>query len=155
MKTGYKEMLRNRVPLVVDIALKYCKAKDRWINHVYDNYIKMFVEKNDRKHVTRILLGIQKGKSKNFNFHNTIFWDQFGLSNDEIKYWNWVESWVNWFEKTYLYIENAYNIDHISGKYNKSSFKTYINEKYLSSMNESDKNKLSDYIIRMLEETNK
>ena len=28
-KTGYKEMLRDRVPFVVDLALKWCKSKTK------------------------------------------------------------------------------------------------------------------------------
>ena len=38
--TGYKGMLRDRCPQVVNYALKWQKAKERWINHTYDKFIK-------------------------------------------------------------------------------------------------------------------
>ena len=40
-KQGYKEMLRDRCPEVVNFALKWCKAKERWINHVYDCFVRI------------------------------------------------------------------------------------------------------------------
>ena len=53
--TSYKEMLRDRVPLFVDLALKWCKAKEIWINHVYNNFINIYVDKDQRYHATSVL----------------------------------------------------------------------------------------------------
>ena len=38
-KLGYKEMLRDRCPKMVNYALKWRKAKEKWIDHVYSNFI--------------------------------------------------------------------------------------------------------------------
>lgn len=87
-------MLRDRVPLFVDLALKWCKAKEIWINHVYNNFINIYVEKDQRYHATRIVLGISS-KYRNFDFNKTIAWDN--LTNEEKESWESVETWVNWF----------------------------------------------------------
>lgn len=71
-KQGYKEMLRDRCPEVVNFALKWCKAKERWINHVYDCFVRIVgdevlengtiksTKKDNKKQVTRVLLGLKK-----------------------------------------------------------------------------------------------
>lgn len=92
--TSYKEMLRDRVPLFVDLALKWCKAKEIWINHVYNNFINIYVEKDQRYHATRIVLGISS-KYRNFDFNKTIAWDN--LTDEEKESWESVETWVSWF----------------------------------------------------------
>ena len=48
MNTSYREMLRDRVPTVVSFALKWCKAKNAWIEHAYENSIGIYTEKKDR-----------------------------------------------------------------------------------------------------------
>lgn len=110
---GYKGMLRDRCPKVVDYALKWQKAKERWIDHAYVNFIKFYVDKNERNHATRIILGIAKFY-RNFDFDKSIDWDN--LSKEEEKYWKRISSWVNWFMQTYAYIENAYKISRDNGK---------------------------------------
>lgn len=109
MKTGYKEMLRDRITKMqaVDLALKYCKAKTKWIDYVYNRYIKIFVSKEHRNQTVRIILGIS-GKYRNFDFHTTIDWDnlEFEQRTEEIKYWKRVEEWVKWFSDSLAYIED-------------------------------------------------
>lgn len=112
VKTGYKEMLRDRCPIVVDWALKWCKAKTRWIDHCYEKFIKIYKSNDERHEATRICLGIS-GKYRNFDFHKTVDWDN--LTEDETKYWNYVESWVKWFRKTMLFIEEEYKFSREKG----------------------------------------
>lgn len=124
-KLGYREMLRDRCPKVIDYALKWRKAKEKWIEHAYNYFVKLYGDetknnkiirsaKDNKRHVINILLGIKKGKPKEFDFSKSIDWDN--LTDEETAYWKVVISWVNWFRTTYAYIENAYNISKTAGK---------------------------------------
>jgi hypothetical protein len=113
-KQGYREILRDRCPKIVNYALKWQKAKDAWIEHVYRNFIGIYVNKDDRNNATRIALGLKDGKTKNFNFDKTIDWDN--LSHEGTIYWKRVSSWIKWFQKNFSYIENTYEISKKKGK---------------------------------------
>ena len=106
-KPGYREMLRDRCPKVVNYALKWCKAKEKWIDHVYFNFIRIYAEKDQRNNATRIALGISEGNRYDFNFEKTIDWDN--LTPKEKSYWIKVNGWVKWFMKHYAEIENTYD----------------------------------------------
>lgn len=113
--TGYKQMLRDRISKMqaVNLALKFNGAKDRWINHVYDNFIAIFAYDNnfkwhkERDAATKAILGIN-GKYNQFDFHKTIAWDN--LDQDEKEYWEIIEGWVTWFSKNIAYIENEMHL---------------------------------------------
>ena len=111
--TGYKQMLRDRCPKVVDLALKWCKAKEAWLNHVYNNWIWIYSSNEERLKATRSLLGYDKNP-RQFIFEDTIIWDNF--SEDEEKRWKSIVRWVSWFQSKHKYIENAYFISKQSGK---------------------------------------
>lgn len=128
--TGYKGMLRDRCPKVVDYALKWQKAKERWIDHAYVNFIKFYCDNNERKHATRIILGIAKFY-RNFEFDKSIDWDN--LTPEEKAYWERVSSWVDWFRKKYAYMENAYQISRNAGK-NDFDIKVELINGYLSAL---------------------
>ena len=104
MKTGYKEMLRDRCPQTVDFALKWCNAKTRWVEHAYRNFVKIYLDKNERKNATRITLGIAK-YYRNFVFDKSINWDD--LTNEEANYWYGVSKEVEWFTTNFAYVENT------------------------------------------------
>lgn len=123
--TGFKQMLRDRVPNVVELALLYCKAKTNWINHVYDNFIKIYSNKDQRYEATRIALGISK-KERNFNFRKTILWENLG--EYERKYWERITSWVDWFVNDYIYVQNEYKI--LSMKHDENYIKQTIMMKF-------------------------
>ena len=157
---GYRGMLRDRCPTVVDYALKWQKAKERWVDHAYVNFIKFYVENKERNHATRIVLGIAK-YYRNFDFHKSIDWDN--LSDEDTEYWKRVESWVSWFTKRYAYMENAYRNSKNSGK-DEMSIKIELINGYLSALlpdkNETEESKqakykyvdnLVDYLIKCFE----
>lgn len=106
--TSYKAMLTNRCPKLVDIALKWCKAKTRWVDYVYDTYINIYTDKESRYEATRIVLGISK-KDRQFDFNKTIEWNN--LDKEETNYWNNVKGWVEWFTKNHMSIEQDYQFD--------------------------------------------
>lgn len=95
-------MLRDRVPVVIDLALRWCKAKTKWIDHVYSRFINIYCLKEERYEATRIVLGIS-GKYRNFDFAKTIDWEN--LDDDEGEYWSTIQGWVDWFRNRHAAIE--------------------------------------------------
>lgn len=143
---GYKGMLRDRLPKTVDIALKWCKAKERWINHTYDNVIGIFSENKEKDNATKVILGIST-RYKSFDFHKTIMWDN--MTDLEISYWKNVESWVNWFRTNYIYIQNEVNNSLILGV-EINVIKQKIKKNFLSQLDEEWQDKLCNYLISTL-----
>lgn len=95
-------MLRDRCPAVIDLALRWCRAKTKWLDHVYSHFINIYVLKEERYEATRIILGIS-GKYRNFDFEKTIDWDN--IDNEEEEYWKTILGWVNWFRNRHAAIE--------------------------------------------------
>lgn len=127
--TGYREMLRDRLPKVVNYALKYVKCKERWLDHVYRNWIWIYSDNDMRNKATRRLLGLdKKGKPTKFVFEDTILWDN--LSKEEEKYWKDVSKWVSWFCDKHMYIQDSYDKLVSSGK-DIIEIKQYIMRNYL------------------------
>ena len=104
MKTGYKEMLRDRCPETVDFALKWRNAKTRWVEHAYRNFVKIYVAKTERDHAARITLGIAK-YYRNFVFDKSINWDD--LTDEEANYWYNISKEVKWFTTNFAYVKNT------------------------------------------------
>lgn len=170
---GYREMLRDRCPKMVDYALKWQKAKEKWIEHAYCYFIKIVGEERDiddnlirtasdnKRAIITVLLGLKKGKPKHFEFNKTIDWDN--LSDEDKIYWEKVASWVKWFSTKYAYIENAYDISKKAGK-NDLDIRIEIINDYLTALmpsadaSEEEKiakyeyvDKLVDFLIRCIE----
>ena len=137
MIKGYKAMIRDRCPYVVDIALKWCtefgrlanqeidpskrfkfKVKTRWIDRVYQENVAIYVKKDEKVSALHKALGLRKGKQE-FNFADSINLESINNTWNKLEkqFWIWVNSWVVWFIDNYKYIENAYNI---SGSYNEN-----------------------------------
>lgn len=146
-KTGYKEMLRDRLPKVVDYALKWCKAKQLWINHVYNNFIGIYISKEDRNMATRTVLGISK-KYHQFVFNTTIDWDN--LSDEEKESWTNVENWVIWFQKYYQNIENIHSLSKLDGESDIETLERIKNA--LDSMDENLKDSLGRYLLKCIKQ---
>ena len=70
--------------------------------------------KDSKRHVINLLLGIKKGKQTSFDFSKSIDWDN--LTDEELEYWKRVSSWVTWFRKNYVFVENTYNTSKQKGK---------------------------------------
>lgn len=163
---GYREMLRDRCPKVVDYALKWQKAKDKWVEHTYCHFIKIIGNKYDtqnkliqkapavKKEIAYAILGIVKGKPKNFIFDKSIDWDN--LTDEECKYWKRISSWVTWFGKEYSYIQNEYEISKQAGK-DDMTIRVNIINNYLSALmptdnaSEEEKQAKYKYIDRFVE----
>lgn len=128
-------MLRDRMPMILDLALSWCKAKGRWIDHVYEYVIKRYPQQK-RGTAVKTVLGIKQqfkrqeiydyfryvklmdvNKNQMFSipkddlfmrFYDTIDWDNIE-DEDMYQYWKTVNDWVVWFRTTYAKIEDTYS----------------------------------------------
>lgn len=134
---GYKQMLRDRMPKMLDLALRWTKAKQRWIDYVYDNMIKKY-SPEQRSTIVKVILGIkQKYKRQQIydqvkyselkpvtleqvnsipkselymKFTETIDWSKLLYEDaDMYTYWKVVASWVNWFSVMHASIKDTYD----------------------------------------------
>lgn len=145
-------MLRDRCPTVVNYALKWQKAKERWIDHAYSNFIKFYVDNDERNHATRIVLGIAKFY-RNFDFDRSIDWEN--CTEEETIFWKRVSTWVHWFVKNYAFIENLYSVSKKCGK-DEQTIKVKIIINWLSpllpeeSAGEEEKQAKYDYVNKLV-----
>lgn len=99
-------MLRDRLPKIVDLALRYCKCKNLWLDHVYYNFVGIYIHKVDRDNAVRKC--IKDIKNKNMGFRTTIMWDNMEQADKDA--WDNVCLWVEYFQKNYQVAENEVNI---------------------------------------------
>lgn len=167
---GYKQVIRDRMPQMLDLALTYCRAKSRWINYVYEHIIKKY-PKEKRIDAVKIALGIKQKwkrqeiydhmryvqfdtsitmkqvdkipKSELFmSFEDTIDFDDLYKNDVEMYlYWKTVAEWVEWFSKSYFSVKDTWQ--HMT-KWNMSEHekKVILMDKY-----EID-NRLVTYLIK-------
>lgn len=144
---GYRGMLRDRVPQVVNFALKWCEMKNAWVEHVYKNFVKMYKEKKDRERAAKIILGLtKKGLPMNFDFVKTLDWDN--MSQEEKMKWEWCESWVEWFQQIFLYVHNVYKDKETA----EESFKSEVKLRFLGTLNPATQEKLANYLLKCCRE---
>lgn len=135
--TSYKCMLRDRMPKMLDLALRWCKAKGRWIDYVYDKQIKKYpMEK--RSMAVKSILGIKQHYKRQqiydqirygelkpitmeqvesipkselyMKFRDTIDWSALLVEDpDMYQYWKDVACWVDWFSTSYIPIQDTYD----------------------------------------------
>lgn len=99
-------MLRDRTPKVVIFALKWCKATETWLNHVYKTSVWVYSSKKERNKAVRNLLKLDTNEV--FKFADTIDWNN--VTDEEKERFESADEWVSWFQQSYSYIENDYNI---------------------------------------------
>lgn len=134
------------MPRMLDLALKWRKGKERWLNHVYDTQIKVIPKEQRNMRVKQCLglkkrydtndmyaylpcYGISRKKISNFIYEakpddlkkllTMDFHDTIkweSLSDEEVNYWRITESWVRWFKSEYQFLENSYKISRDCGK---------------------------------------
>ena len=155
-------MLRDRTPKLVSFALKWCKVKEAWLDHVYKNWIWLYVSNKERLEATRRILGYTTNNKREFKFEDTIAWDS--LSTEETSEWKNVAKWVSWFQCTVPNIENEYKISKTKGydivDIKRSIMLNYLYD-YLPTKEDSEKtrkkknvyvNSLTDFLIDCFEQ---
>ena len=139
-------MLRNRLPDYVDLALKWCRVKELWINLVYNSQINILVDKQDRYNTTRIILGLSS-KSRVFDFEDSIDWTW--ISEEERARMRPAIGWINFFKVNFPYIENKWKVNLSLGK-TEQEFIDELSSGYLKTVNDSIRNKLAVFITNYL-----
>lgn len=178
MAKGYRQMLCDRMPQTLDIALRYCKAKNMWIDYVYDNIIKKYPQK-ERSVAVKKVLGLipyynideivlyfrQIGRKQSqaipkeelkLSFKDTIMWEKMASKDlNELQMWQSICTWVTWFKYWYSYIENAVVISMKNGKTYSEICKN-IEDRFLSKLNPSiQRDKLAAYLVDNIKKFNR
>lgn len=147
-KTGYKEMLRNRIPVYVDIALKWCHSKERWLNLVYNTQINIFVDKQERYNAIRIVLGLSS-KNRSFDFEQSLDWEY--LSEDDKLILNPVKGWISWFKNYFLYLDNKYKTNLSLGMTDEETIEEWCSDSgLLKTVDTSIRRKLATFVLNYL-----
>ena len=106
-------MLRDKCPKFVSFALKYCKVKEKWLDHVYKNWIWIYVNNDERLKAARTILGYKDNGQREFKFEDTIAWESIG--SEEKEHWERVSKWVFWFQHTVPTIWDEYKVSKEKG----------------------------------------
>lgn len=177
MATGYRQMLCDRMPQTLDIALRWCKSKNKWVDYVYDTIIQKYPQRERSKAVKQVLgltdyynideikiyfrtRGLKQCKDipkeeLKLSFSNTINWESLaGKDIEEQDQWRAICSWVTWFKYWYQYIENAVKISMANGKIYSDICKD-IENRFLPNVDPSIKEKLSAYLVDNIRKYNK
>lgn len=121
--TGYKKMIRDRIPKTWDMALRYLKCKTKFIDYVYVIHVKKFndnvmnTKKENNKSKEEIIKKVLNPTL--YRFDETIKLEkllnyssgQINHLKDEYFFWNKVNTWVKWFCKNVIYIQNFIEIE--------------------------------------------
>lgn len=102
---GYKNMIRDRIPIVWELALKYNKCKKIYVDRVYYCYIKRYNNHWNKKEINKM----KSDTIKNLmNPAKTEFIDTVNVdivkNKEEYEYWTNIASWVKWFARNSMYI---------------------------------------------------
>ena len=142
MKTNYRQAIRNRCPRTVDLALKWCKAKDNWVEYIYETYFSFL---KDNKSKNDQLDGI----FKQFDFAKNIEWKT--LDKPELYYWSQVTDWIEWFTKTLLPISETYK-DLCAKELDAQYIEVLITKRYLLSIDEKNQKRLYKLLINHIQQ---
>lgn len=103
--TGYRAMIRDRMPENWVFILKQFKCLNKWIDMVYDDRVRKW-----NTHWNTKARG--DGKSKAIkelvkdDFYMTL---PLNLSENERKMWIAISHWIDWFDNRFLYIKQEYD----------------------------------------------
>lgn len=105
MNKGYKAMLRDRLLPSWNLALLWCKVKNRWIERAYAENIATS-PKPLRSDLCKFITGRKKNCGVTCSFWTTIDPDGFlfGENREEYNMWKNVQKWVDWFSKNQIFI---------------------------------------------------
>lgn len=105
MNTGYRGMLRDRLLPSWNLALLWCKVKERWIEKVYKDTISK-TPMSLRSEMCKFITGHKNKYGIACSFFLTVDPDGFLFGDDKIEYnmWRNVSKWVDWFSKNQIFI---------------------------------------------------
>lgn len=152
--TGYRKMINDRIPLIWDIGLRWCRCKTAWIEYVYNDCVKKY--ENDVMHNDYQKKRLKEAEIKrSCNAHNGFKYSlnletMIQISEEKYIFWKNVVKWVNWFSKHYEYIAMAAEIENSTNNTSENELINYINDRF----NLNDIN-LSKFIIKEVKKTNR
>lgn len=117
MNKGYRGMLRDRLLPSWNLALLWCKVKNRWIEKAYrENIANM--PKPLRSDLCKFITGHKNKNGITCTFWATIDPDGwlYGENREEYNMWRSVSKWVSWFSENQIFIYDSLN--HILDKHN-------------------------------------
>ena len=122
MNNGYKGMLRDRLLPSWNLALLWCKVKQRWIDVAYERNIRN-IPKELRSENCKFITGHKNKHNVSGTFMSSVDPDGFlkGDSPEEYEMWVTVNAWINWFSRHQMFI-----YDIIKDYYNKGYDDNYI-----------------------------
>lgn len=124
MNKGYRGMLRDRLLPSWNLALLWCKVKNRWIERVYHEII-INNPKPLRSELCKFMTGHKNKNGITCTFWATVDPDGwlYGENREEYNMWRNVYKWVNWFSQHQMFI-----YDIIQDYYSKGNTDEYIIE---------------------------
>lgn len=103
--TGYKGMIRDRMPETWVFILKYFKCLNKWIDMVYNDRLKGWnTHWNPKERSPGKSLAVKHLVSEEF-----ILSFPLKLSDAERKKWYAIAAWEKWFRDRFLYIKQDYD----------------------------------------------
>lgn len=108
MNKGYRGMLRDRLLPSWNLALLWCKVKNRWIERAYrENIANM--PKPLRSDLCKFITGHKNKNGITCSFWTTIDPDGwlYGENREEYNMWRNVSKWVDWFSKHQIFIYDS------------------------------------------------
>lgn len=116
--TGYRKMISDRIPESWDMALRYCKCRQAWIDHIYNIHVRplnnnvMKSRAENEKEKARRIRKLFENKS----FSSTINWNKLLQENlDEYNMWRNIDTWVSWFRSNTTYIVGSITVNYNLG----------------------------------------
>ena len=105
MNKGYRGMLRDRLLPSWNLALLWCKVKNRWVERAYIENIAT-APKPLRSDLCKSITDRKKNCGVTCSFWTTIDPDGFlfGENREEYNMWKNVQKWVDWFSKNQIFI---------------------------------------------------
>lgn len=151
---GFRKMISDNIPKTWDIALRWCKCRQYWIDTAYNIYVGRF--NNDYRKPNEIkrlkaeavkqLTHQQKINGKHMKFEDTVNLGNLLIEDDGLyEYWKVISGWIKFFEKNYAYIKSSATIQMECKGSSVDEVAYYINRKY--NLNNV---KLAYYIIKTI-----
>lgn len=123
-------MISDKIPMIWDMALRWCKCRTSWIDLFYDNYVRRASKKRKAVVIKRLV----NGKA---DFDCTIDFDKLLMKDDQeqYEYWVTVSRWKNYFARNYTFMKQELSLStvcdlsdeekaqHLNEKFNLSNIK--------------------------------
>lgn len=147
---GYRKMISDRIPPIWDMTIRWCKCRNRFIEHVYDRVVRLY--RNDVMHTRKERAKlISKELKEDLNPTITDFREVvrlkylFAYGNIiDYQYWKSVADWNQFFATHVQYIKNTCLIAKKTKGTKHDELVKEISERYNIDL------KLADYILTYL-----